>query len=209
MVMLAIVAAFFLGASIFSLRVLPNISVYVELVKYLTILVLVFVGLYFCLTTGRKLYRTITHLHKKENRKRKLEEQFAMIKTEKQFGGMHWQEFEQYIGYLFRNQGYDVVVTRAQNDEGIDAVLKKDGKTYVVQAKRYKPQNIVGRPEVQAFVGAMVGYDGGIFVTTSDYSYGAKEYAKGIFLLQLINGAELLKMVEEINGKQFSQSATL
>ena len=49
-----------------------------------------------------------------------------------------------------------------------------------VQAKRYSEGNIVGRPEVQKFVGSLVGVGAtkGVFVTTSKFSADAIEYAR-------------------------------
>lgn len=51
-----------------------------------------------------------------------------------------------------------------------------------VQAKRYAPDNIVGRPAVQGFVGALqgVGAAGGVFITTSKFSAEAAAFAQTI-----------------------------
>ncbi|MFD1906235.1 restriction endonuclease [Paenibacillus rhizoplanae] len=50
---------------------------------------------------------------------------------------MEGVQFEQYLGHLFRSQGYKAEVTQAACDYGADLVLAKDGKRIVVQAKRY------------------------------------------------------------------------
>lgn len=45
-------------------------------------------------------------------------------------------------------------------DEGIDGTIKEDklGLDIIyIQAKKWKPGNIVGRPELQKFVGALAG----------------------------------------------------
>ncbi len=45
-------------------------------------------------------------------------------------------------------------------DEGIDGTIKEDklGLDIIyIQAKRWRPGNIVGRPELQKFVGALAG----------------------------------------------------
>lgn len=67
-------------------------------------------------------------------------------------------------------------------DGGIDGVIDEDrlglDRIYV-QAKRYAPGTVVGRPEVQGFVGSLVGIGAskGVFVTTSAYSGHAVTYA--------------------------------
>jgi restriction system protein len=72
--------------------------------------------------------------------------------------------------------------TQLVNDGGIDGVIDQDvlglNKVYI-QAKRYRADNSVGRPELQGFVGALSGRaDRGVFITTSYFSTGAVEYAE-------------------------------
>jgi restriction system protein len=68
-------------------------------------------------------------------------------------------------------------------DGGVDGVVNEDrlglDRVYV-QAKRYAQGNTVGRPEVQAFVGSLVGLGAtkGVFVTTSTFSAQAREFTK-------------------------------
>lgn len=70
-------------------------------------------------------------------------------------------------------------------DGGVDGVIDQDplglDRIYV-QAKRYAQDNTVGRPEIQAFVGALhgVGAARGVFITTSQFTSGAMEYANTI-----------------------------
>jgi restriction system protein len=68
-------------------------------------------------------------------------------------------------------------------DEGIDGIIKEDRlglEVVYIQAKRWS--NIVGRPGIQRFVGALHGQNArkGVFITTSDFSKGAIEYAGGL-----------------------------
>jgi len=58
-------------------------------------------------------------------------------------------------------------------DEGIDGMIKEDRlglDTIYIQAKRWN--DVVGRPELQKFVGALAGQGAkkGIFITTSKFS---------------------------------------
>ncbi len=66
-------------------------------------------------------------------------------------------------------------------DEGIDGRINQDAlglDQIMVQAKRYQPDNIIGRPAVQAFIGSLAGQgvSKGIFITTSSFADTAKEF---------------------------------
>lgn len=70
-------------------------------------------------------------------------------------------------------------------DGGVDGVINEDvlglDRVYV-QAKRYATGSSVGRPEVQAFIGSLVGLGAskGVFVTTSTFSTQATEFVSRI-----------------------------
>lgn len=119
--------------------------------------------------------------------------------------------FEQVIVDLLVAMGYGGSHRNAaaqlgrSGDGGVDGVINEDrlglDRVYV-QAKRYAPGNTVGRPEVQAFVGSLVGMGAtkGVFVTTSSYSSGATEYAKHLTQrIILIDGQRLAELMIEYN----------
>ena len=65
-------------------------------------------------------------------------------------------------------------------DGGIDGIIKENklGLDIIyIQAKRW--ENVVGRPEIQKFAGALLGQKAkkGIFITTSSFTQEAVEYA--------------------------------
>lgn len=67
-----------------------------------------------------------------------------------------------------------------------------------VQAKRYSADNAVQRPELQGFIGALAGRGAsqGVFVTTSRFSAGAREYAASIpQRIVLIDGPRLAELM--------------
>jgi restriction system protein len=84
-------------------------------------------------------------------------------------------------------------------DEGIDGIINEDrlGLDIVyIQAKRW--QNTVTRPEIQKFAGALQGQRArkGIFLTTSSFSEGAKEYVSRIeSKIVLIDGESLAQLM--------------
>jgi restriction system protein len=90
-------------------------------------------------------------------------------------------------------------------DGGVDGVIDEDrlglDRVYV-QAKRYAESSAVGRPEVQGFVGSLVGLGAtkGVFVTTSTFSKHATDYV--LHLAQrviLIDGPRLADLMIEHN----------
>lgn len=88
-------------------------------------------------------------------------------------------------------------------DGGIDGIIDEDrlglDRIYV-QAKRYAPHINVGRPEIQGFVGSLVGLGAskGVFVTTSSFSKLAVDYAKALQQrIILIDGARLTELMLE------------
>lgn len=96
-------------------------------------------------------------------------------------------------------------------DGGIDGVLEEDRlglDTIYVQAKRW--QGNVGRPEVQAFAGALQGQRAtkGVMITTSDFTRDARDYARGIpTRIVLIDGQRLAEMMID-HGVGVSVEAT-
>ena len=66
-----------------------------------------------------------------------------------------------------------------------------------IQAKRYAFDGMVGRPEIQGFVGAIANKDGkGVFITTSKFSEPAKQCAKENHIV-LIDGERLAALMIE------------
>ncbi|SKC68703.1 restriction system protein [Maledivibacter halophilus] len=89
------------------------------------------------------------------------------------------------------------------NDGGIDGIIKEDrlGLDIIyIQAKRWS--NSVGRPEIQKFVGALAGQKAkkGVFITTSGFTKGAKDYVSTIAnKIILINGKQLAQFMIDFN----------
>ncbi len=117
--------------------------------------------------------------------------------------------FEQLIVDLLVTMGYGGSRKNAASqlggsgDGGVDGVINEDrlglDRVYV-QAKRYGKGNMVGRPDVQAFVGSLVGLGAkkGVFVTTSTFSPQAREFV--LHLSQrviLLDGRDLADLMIE------------
>ncbi|MEP0324088.1 restriction endonuclease [Bauldia litoralis] len=88
-------------------------------------------------------------------------------------------------------------------DGGVDGVINEDrlglDRLYV-QAKRYAPPNTIGRPDVQGFLGSLVGLGAtkGVFVTTSSFSLQATEFVRHLpQRIILIDGDRLADLMIE------------
>jgi restriction system protein len=83
-------------------------------------------------------------------------------------------------------------------DSGIDGIISLDKlgleKVYV-QAKRW--QSTVGRPELQAFYGALAGQKAkrGVFITTSGFTAQAIEFVKSVEGIVIIDGTRLVVLM--------------
>lgn len=101
-------------------------------------------------------------------------------------------------------------------DRGIDGAIRQDAlglNTIYMQAKRYAPDNPVERPAIQAFVGALHGAkaDRGVFITTSRFTDGARDYTERITnRIVLIDGRRLAQlMVQHDIGVQVRDTFVL
>lgn len=117
--------------------------------------------------------------------------------------------FEQLVVDILVAMGYGGSRVDAGNavgksgDEGIDGIIKEDrlGLDIIyLQAKRW--QNAVGRPDVQAFVGSLVGKGAskGVMLTASRFTDDARQFVKHLQQkVVLIDGEELAGLMIDFN----------
>lgn len=115
--------------------------------------------------------------------------------------------FEKLVVELLVNMGYGGSRREAaravgqSGDEGIDGIIDEDrlGLDIIyIQAKKWKHDTSIGRPEIQKFVGALQGQRAkkGIFITTSQFANTAKEYVRNIDTkVVLIDGNRLAELM--------------
>ena len=115
------------------------------------------------------------------------------------------QYFETIVLDVLHRMGYgtnrdDLQRVGGIGDGGIDSVISLDRlgleKVYV-QAKRW--HGSVGRPEVQAFYGALAGQraNKGVFITTSTFSQQAIDFARSVERVVLVDGEKLAGLMME------------
>lgn len=121
--------------------------------------------------------------------------------------------FERLVVDLLINMGYGGSRKEAgeafqtSGDGGIDGTIKEDRlglDVIYIQAKRWNRETVVGRPEIQKFVGALQGVRAkkGIFITTTRFSKDAREYVNQIDTkIILIDGTQLAEfMIDSDTG---------
>lgn len=113
--------------------------------------------------------------------------------------------FERLVVELLVNMGYGGSRREAaravgqSGDEGVDGIIDEDrlGLDIIyIQAKRW--DSVVGRPEIQKFVGALMGKRArkGIFITTSSFTADAINYVSNIdSKVVLIDGKRLAEFM--------------
>lgn len=91
-------------------------------------------------------------------------------------------------------------------DEGIDGRINQDAlglDQILVQAKRYSPDHIVSRQQIQAFVGSLAGQgvSKGVFITTSSFAGTAQEFVQrgSPTKVVLVDGERLIDIMLEKN----------
>lgn len=119
--------------------------------------------------------------------------------------------FERLVVELLVKMGYGGSLKDAgkavgkTGDEGIDGTIKEDklGLDIIyIQAKRWDAGNVVGRPELHKFVGALAGQGAkkGIFITTSSFTKDALNYSpKNETKIVLIDGVQLAQLMIDYN----------
>ncbi len=137
--------------------------------------------------------------------------QFLIARPSSRFE-VHPKLFEDVVGSVFRDIGWDVLVTGYSNDGGIDCILCKESETIGVQVKRYR--NAIKVEQIRSLAGALLlkGMTKGIFVTTSDYQSGAQEtanlYSARGYSIELMNWENFYEALK-ITRKKFGLSTRI
>jgi restriction system protein len=117
--------------------------------------------------------------------------------------------FEEVVVQLLLAMNYGGGIANAgqvlgrSGDGGVDGVIKEDRlglDAVYIQAKRYRDESTIGRPHIQAFVGALSSKKvrKGVFITLSSFSREAQEYIKEVdYRIVLIDGEQLVQLMIE------------
>lgn len=123
--------------------------------------------------------------------------------------------FEQLVVDLMKAMNYgEGFVTKYSGDDGIDGIIHEDQLGFnliYIQAKRWKPDVTIGKPELQKFAGAMMGpprVEKGLFITTAKFSPKARDFANAQHII-LVDGKHLTELMIEYGVGVSTQKAYL
>lgn len=127
----------------------------------------------------------------KKHRKKK----YLLNCTISQIDKLSGRDFELFLYYKLKKQGYRVTLTPLSHDFGADLVVRMGRKKIVVQAKRWK--DYVGIKAVQEVVGSISYYHakGSMVITNSYFTKSAWELARANGVV-LITRRGLIRMLE-------------
>ena len=112
---------------------------------------------------------------------------------------LSWQRFEELVGEAYRRQGYRVIENDgAGPDGGVDLVIGKDSKRYLVQCKQWRSQK-VGVKVVREMFGLVTAEQaaGGIVITSGQFTRDAAGFAKNK-PLELVDGEQLAALIDAV-----------
>ena len=123
--------------------------------------------------------------------------------------------FEQLVVDLMKAMNYgEGFVTKYSGDDGIDGIIHEDQLGFnliYIQAKRWKLDVTIGKPELQKFAGAMMGpprVEKGLFITTAKFSPKARDFANAQHII-LVDGKRLTELMIEYGVGVSTQKAYL
>ncbi|CAL9308135.1 restriction endonuclease [Streptomyces sp. SudanB52_2052] len=161
---------------------------------------------------GWWLWRTDRTARGRDRQWRREEAVKAGHRTLAEVDAMTGTEFEELVAGLCRRDGCtDIRRVGGANDNGADVVGRlPDGRTVVIQCKRYAPSSTIASRELRDLLGAKVhfGADVAVFVTTTRFSRPSERFALQHDILAVHrdhlglwnNGASLLTL-PEVNGR--------
>jgi restriction system protein len=137
--------------------------------------------------------------------------QYLQARKDKVFD-LNPRVFEELVGSVFKDHGWEVRVTAYSGDDGVDAILKSScgHRTVGVQVRKHKNGKKVEAEQIRSLAGALIlnRCTEGVFVTTSSYRKGAVKTAdkyKGLgYPIRLLDCQKFFDALEIAQLQQFS-----
>jgi len=108
-------------------------------------------------------------------------------------------DFEVLIAEIYRRLGYQVEMLAADGgDGGVDITMRRFGEVTLVQCKHWKSTNVTVK-EIREFVAVVADQkaDRGIFVTSGNYTYDAREFGTRNSL-EMVDGDDLRLLINQV-----------
>ncbi len=126
----------------------------------------------------------------------------AQVRTVEDLVRLSPRDFENLVGKLLERLGYNVRLTPASRDGGVDMLAERRGplspQSIIVECKHY-PHRTVPVHELRALYGVLTRRDDAqraVLVTSGDFSQGCYEFARGQ-PIDLIDGKRLLGLLQK------------
>lgn len=118
---------------------------------------------------------------------------WKIMKTVKYWDKLDGHEFENKVALLFRQKGYDALVSKAGGDGGIDIVLTSGNEKIAVQCKAHN--KAVAPSVARDLYGTMIagGFYKGMIVSKNGFTKGVYDFVKGK-QIELLDMEDLIKM---------------
>jgi len=120
---------------------------------------------------------------------------------------LDWRKFEELVADIYKQKGYEVVLTAKTKDNGADALIINNGKiTSIIECKKYAENRKIGIEYVRSLVGACVDWNvkKAYLVSTSDHTVYAENkrqsYIEKGYEIELVSGTNLLSELEIYNS---------
>jgi restriction system protein len=113
-----------------------------------------------------------------------------------------WKQFEFLVAEAYRRQGYLVEYSLGRGaDGGVDLILRRDGRTSLVQCKQWKVSS-VGAPVIREIFGLLTAKkaDEAVIVTSGNFTRDAQSFAEGK-PIRLVDGPQLLSLVQSVQTR--------
>jgi Restriction endonuclease len=123
---------------------------------------------------------------------------------------LSWRRFESLVADVYRQLGFNVILTQPSKDDGADIlILRNDNLSVnaIIECKRFAAERRVGVSLVRTLVGAAVMWDvrRATLVTTSEFTSGAKISANNYqtygFEIDLVAASDLVRLLGVYNPK--------
>lgn len=145
----------------------------------------------------------------KRRKRRNLIDTVGSGKTDDALRNLTWRDFELLVGEAFRMRGFSVTETGGGGaDGGIDLILKKEGKIFLVQCKQWRTYK-VSVNVVRELLGVMAakGAAGGFIVTSGVFTAEAQSFARGQNI-ELIDCKALATMIDQALANDSADDST-
>lgn len=126
------------------------------------------------------------------------------IYTEEYWWQLDGWQFEEEVAKVFKNKGYQTEVTKGSGDGGVDIILKKDGRTSIVQCKHHR--HPVPPEPIRALYGCKPDFkaDEVILVASSGVTEGGLRFIENKPDFRLYELKDIIDMVKNSDGFDLS-----